>query len=508
MIRSLLEKIGLLRRQSWGERHFLWVLGGSALLFAALSLSIGINQSVWFDEAYSIMLAKQPAAQLVHLTALDTHPPFYYLLLKGWATVFGWSELALRSLSVLAGALAIVFAGLTARRMFGARVALMALPFVTIAPFLIRYGFEIRMYALAALIGMMATYVLVRAWQAKPGQDQRTLYVVYALLVALGMYTLYYLAVLWIAHFLWLVWMSVRAKEPLKKVIKAPWFLAYLASIALFLPWLPAFLSQLGNGALAAISQPLTTENLVGIVSFEFLYRPSWQLGAVLSLVVVGVIALLVFLTIRAFGVVPTKQRPYLVLLAWYMLVPVLLVAAVSIFRPMYVERYLAHVAIGGMLYVGVIVALTYTKVARKIKVASLALLFVTMLGVMQLAHVGNYNFQRLQKPTVREAAVAVQPCAQGTTVFAADPYIAIELAYYLPDCQIYFYSQDTALRGGYASLSQSPLRISDPQKELAQSKQIQYVYYGDPALMLPPTLKQTLQADFGALHVRTLSAE
>ena len=508
MIRSLLEKIGLLRRQTWGERHFVWVVGGAALVFAALSLSIGLNQSVWFDEAYSIMLAKQPAVQLVHLTALDTHPPFYYLLLKGWATLFGWSELALRSLSVLAAVLAVVFAGLTARRMFGARVALMALPFIVLAPFLIRYGFEIRMYALATLIGMMATYVLVRAWQTRPGRDQWMLYVVYATLVALGMYTLYYLAVLWVAHFAWLAWMSFKEKRPLKERLRASWLLAYLASIALFLPWLPAFLSQLNNGALAAISQPLTIENLAGIVSFEFLYRPSWQLGAFLSLVTVGIIALLAYLSVRGFKAVSSKQRPYLVLLAWYMLVPVVIVALVSILRPMYVERYLAHVAIGGMLYIGVIVALTYDKASRGIKTASVALLFVMAMGVMQLANMGNYNFQRLQKPMVKEAAAAVQQCAQGTTVLAADPYVAIELAYYLPDCQIYFYSKDATLRGGYALLSQSPLRIGDPQKELAQSKQVYYVYYGDPALALPASLKQTRQADFDALHVGTFNAE
>ena len=126
----------------------------------------------------------------------------------------------------------------------------------------------------------------------------------------------------------------------------------------------------------------------------------------------------------------------------------------------------------------------------------------------MQLSSTGNYNFQRLQKPMIKEAAATMQSCAQGTTVLAADPYVAIELAYYLPDCQIYFYSKDATLRGGYAPLSQSPLRIGDPQKELAQSKQVYYVYYGDPTLMLPATLRQTHQADFDALHVRAFSAE
>jgi len=38
---------------------------------------------------------------MLRLTALDTHPPFYYLILKMWGNLFGWGELALRSLSAI-----------------------------------------------------------------------------------------------------------------------------------------------------------------------------------------------------------------------------------------------------------------------------------------------------------------------------------------------------------------------------------------------------------------------
>jgi uncharacterized membrane protein len=479
-----------------------------AVVFAVLSFSIGVGQSVWFDEAYSIMLAKQPAAQLVHLTSVDTHPPFFYLLLKGWASIFGWSEATLRSLSVLSVALAVFVAGLTARRMFSARIAVLALPFIALAPFLMRYGFEIRMYAFASLVGILATYVLVRAIQTKAGRDQWLLYGIYAALVALGMYTLYYLAVLWIAHALWMIWRAVKQKQPLKKWIREPWAAAYGIAILLFLPWLPAFVSQLSNGALAAISQPLTVDNLVGIVSFEFLYRPSWQLGAFASLVIVAVIVALVYMTMRAFRVAGKVQRPYLALLLWYIAVPVSIVALVSLLRPMYVERYLAHVAIGGMLYVGVISALLVNAKVAWAKRIYCGLLVVLVFGIVQLAAVGNFNFQRLQTPMVRQAAASIPSCGNEETVFAADPYTAIELAYYLPKCQIYFYSADIVLKGGYAPLSKSPLRIGDPQRELASSSKIYYVYYGDAKLPMPSRLYEQGQRDFDALHVRTLSVE
>src|SRR5688500_7158988 len=102
MIRHIFERIFHVQQQPWVERYFVLILIIGAIVSMLVSLALGLSQSVWFDEAYSIMVAKQPIDQLLHLSAVDTHPPLYYLLLKAWAGVFGWSEFALRSLSVIA----------------------------------------------------------------------------------------------------------------------------------------------------------------------------------------------------------------------------------------------------------------------------------------------------------------------------------------------------------------------------------------------------------------------
>ena len=303
MIKQTLARLLHLSRPTWAERYFIVILILGAVLAMLISLSIGLAQSVWFDEAYSIMLAKQQAGELLRLTGLDTHPPLYYLLLKAWAGLFGWSEVALRSLSVLAMGGAVIFAGLLVKRLFGVRAALITLPFVVLAPFLLRYGFEIRMYSLASLIGVAATYVLVSALSAK-GRKQWVLYSIYAVLVALGVYTLYYLALLWVAHVVWLLWLWRREKRPLAK---APWLLALAGSVVLFLPWLPTFISQVGNGALAPISQAMTLENILGIISFGFVYQPVWQLTAAVSLLVLFVIITASYVVVRAFKAADKK---------------------------------------------------------------------------------------------------------------------------------------------------------------------------------------------------------
>ncbi|MEP7204949.1 MAG: glycosyltransferase family 39 protein [Candidatus Saccharibacteria bacterium] len=506
MIKSFLRRLLRVKKLSWFERHFIGVIIGAALVAMVISLAIGLAQSVWFDEAYSILVAKQPLGNLLYLTSVDTHPPLYYLLLKGWASIFGWSELALRSLSVLAMGGAVVFGGLLVRRTFGTKLALTTLPFVVLSPMLLRYGFELRPYALASLIGIAATYLLIMALESKTTRTKWLLFGVYSLLVALGMYTLYYTALLWLAHLVWLVWLNRRGDR--RPLIRAPWMGAFMVSVVLFLPWLPTFIGQISNGALAPISQPMTLDNLIGIVSFSFVYQPVWQLSPLLSLVIVFVLMGLSYFSIRSFKLVGKAQRPYLLLLALYVLVPVMVLTLVSLVRPMYVERYLSHILIGGSLFVGVAVAIVTQRSKIVVKAVAGLMLIILIVGVGRLAQVGNYNFQRLQKPTVGAVADILKPCDESTTILAADPYVAIELSYYLPNCQIHYYSPYDKLGGGYAPLSGSPLRVSQSRQQLSATRPLYYVHYGETQLEMPLGLRESSRLQFDALTVSRFSVE
>lgn len=487
------------------ERYFTATLLLVALGSMIVSLMIGLQQSVWFDEAYSVFVAKQPVLDVIYYSSVDVHPPFYYLLLKVWAGMFGWGELALRSLSVLAMGGAVVLSGLLLKRMFGVRVAIMALPFIALSPLLLRFGFEIRMYAMASLIGIAATYVLVCALEMKTRSRQWRLYALYALLIALGGYTSYLLALLWSAHLVWLVCRAYRERRP---IVKTPWFVALVGGAALFAPWVPVLVTQIGNGSTATVLQQMTLENLAGIVSFAFLYQPVWQLdgfGTILLLFIGTILG--VFVT-RAFKKASKKERDYLWLLVLYLLVPVVVLALVSLMRPIYIERYISHVAIGGLLLFGVVTAYSVKKASTWTRLFGVILYAMLLLGVGQLAKVGNTNYQQLQKPSIGAAAQGIGNCHPNTTILAADPYVAVELSYYLSSCEIRFYSASDTLVGGYAPLANSSLRIAHPADELANSSKLQYIYYGKPRLTMPSNLVEASHDTYGSLNVDTFVAE
>lgn len=497
MVRSIL-KINITHKND--ETIFRLILAIAALTAGIISLSIGLRQSVWFDEAYSVLVAQQSLGELLRLTALDTHPPLYYLLLKGWASVFGWDELSLRLSSVLCMILALIIGGLLLRKMFGAKIAIGGVLTMMLAPLLLRYGFEIRMYASASLVGVAATYALYSAWKARPQKHKVAWLAVYGLLVAAGTYLLYYLVFVWIAHVVWLLHMHVKCKRSWKLLV--PFVSAYMGASMLFVPWLPTFFSQISNGALAPIGRPLNLDQLIGVGTFNLVYQPLHMVSVGLTILIVAVIISIVWLVSRA-KIQLRDRHAELMLITLYFIIPIVLLMIISLFRSMYTERYLSHIAISMIMLMGVVTAAAFVQIwSDKLRAAVVGcVIFGTLaIGTVQLAVLGNFNFQRLQTPTLNQVAASLSDCAPGYKLLTADPYVKIELGYYLPDCSLYFVSPWSALGGGYAPLSGSPYQVMDTNK--LDDKRLIYIYYDTPDQQLPKRYTEMSRGRYGAINI------
>lgn len=166
-----------------------WIILG-AILLLALSLRIyGLGtRDLWYDEAFSFFLAKQPPAEIVSGTAADTEPPLYYFLLHLWLNL-GESPLTLRLLSVLIsmGIVGVVF-DLT-RRLAGFEAGLWAALLTAIAPFQIYHAQELRMYGLVALAQLTYFWFFIRLQQLEQGKRSIGLWVGLALSGAAAMYS-------------------------------------------------------------------------------------------------------------------------------------------------------------------------------------------------------------------------------------------------------------------------------------------------------------------------------
>lgn len=125
---------------------------------AALRLyGIG-HQSLWFDEAYTVMLVKLPLGRMLSTIAKTESTPYlYYLLAWIWTHIFGRGAADLRALSALLGTAAVPIAYLaTAKLLENRRAAFSVAALATFNPLLIWYSQEARAYELLVLTGAVS----------------------------------------------------------------------------------------------------------------------------------------------------------------------------------------------------------------------------------------------------------------------------------------------------------------------------------------------------------------
>lgn len=135
------------------------------LIIGLVMRFVQINQSLWLDEAIGAIAAKN--FSYTHLITdflkSDNHPPLYYLVLKFWTSVFGYSEISLRLPSILFGLGTIYLTYLIAKTITKSKyIPIVAAFLVSISSFFIYYSQEARMYAMAAFLASLAIYAYIK----------------------------------------------------------------------------------------------------------------------------------------------------------------------------------------------------------------------------------------------------------------------------------------------------------------------------------------------------------
>lgn len=135
------------------------------LLWALIFRVAGIDQPLWYDEAYTAMLVRLPFGDMITATQNDVHPPTWYVITRAFTSLLGITEWTLRLPSLMLGLLAIYLAWRLAEHFVGDSGALVVSGLMAVAPFEIYYSTEARMYALLSVAVLLATLGIVeRRW--------------------------------------------------------------------------------------------------------------------------------------------------------------------------------------------------------------------------------------------------------------------------------------------------------------------------------------------------------
>ncbi len=131
------------------------------LILGLILRLISVNQSLWLDEAIGALAVKNLSYYdlITSFLTVDNHPPLYYLLLKHWSGIFGYSEIALRAPSIIFGLGTIYFVYLIGRKIFDSEKAgLIAAALLSTSQLHVYYSQEARMYSMAAFLAVAAFY--------------------------------------------------------------------------------------------------------------------------------------------------------------------------------------------------------------------------------------------------------------------------------------------------------------------------------------------------------------
>ena len=222
-----------------------WSLLAAVLLatfYFATSIYVAIHRLFWFDEFFTVRIAQLPTWMSIWTAlghASDSLPPFYYMLVRGFGTLFGRSEVIARMPSALAMAAGLLLTFDCARRLTDGLHGLIAFSVLTCS-FLPYYGYEARSYAIYFMFAALGLWVWTRA------APNRRSAIFFGAALFLGV-TMHYYAVMCLAPYaLWEVLRWKFGQRPSAKLIAG--FLGVVVPAALLSPLIISFSHKFSSG--------------------------------------------------------------------------------------------------------------------------------------------------------------------------------------------------------------------------------------------------------------------
>lgn len=285
--------------------------------FALAAYHLG-TKSLWLDESVSADHGRLGLSGLWSvITSHDPNMGLYYVLLHFWVRVFGYSEAAVRSMTVVLAGFAVPVMYLLGRRLFGRGAGLIAAFALAIAPFFVQYEQTARSYALLVALVLLSSYLFVTELE----RHSPVTLAGYALVSVLAVYTHYFALLVLLVQALTLL--AVRRRDAFNR----RWLTAAAAIVLLSVP-AAVFAHRSGTGNISWIRSP-------GLADLAHL--PSDLAGGRLLALVLAVLAVYGF--VRALADSLRWQVGFVA--AWLVVPPIVVFAESRVRQPLFVVYYL-----------------------------------------------------------------------------------------------------------------------------------------------------------------------
>ncbi len=233
------------------------------------------NQVVQAPELqkYQRLKPESTAADTLHALAVEDqiHPPFYYLIARGWMQLFGSSIIASRSLPVLLSLFSLPLMYALGLELFESHgVALLATTFIAISPFSILFAQTARQYSLFTVFIIFSSYLLLKAIHS----NRAIFWILYTLVSTLGFYThlLFSLTLTSQAAYIFLLSSSPPLSKYRPSKILWKFLIAFAIIILAYSPWITVVLTdyQHVKGTISWMIQTISLGDLLQMWRFNF----------------------------------------------------------------------------------------------------------------------------------------------------------------------------------------------------------------------------------------------
>lgn len=340
--RILIDKMNKLK--SLNKCIYLYVV---IALLGIMYISLCFNHNIWTDEAFTLQVMREARSvpAVWEYIKHDSHPPFYYLMVRVFTLIFGESILSVKVFSIIPMLLTMGFGPVVLYKKMGFKIALMYEVLLGTLPCLMEYAIQPRMYTWAMLFVTLCGFF---GYKAVLLEGRIKDFILFALFGTLSAYTHYFAfaAVLWIYGIAFLIVIYKRTKRYI-----LGWLLVCLCSALMYLPWFKAMAVQVSTGDENWIDPVYNFKTILGY--FNWLV----DIDIPCQSVAFGVLFLLSIILL-----VINHKNSEIKVAIYSLLIPVLVVVtgvvlSVAI-RPIFVMRYIVPAA--GLLCIFLAISFSY----------------------------------------------------------------------------------------------------------------------------------------------------
>ena len=255
-----------------------------SLIECLVLLIIAIVLRFWYmgktdlggDESFSLFISLQSMPDIVTLLCKGDNPPLWEILLHFWIRIFGVSEIAIRSLSLVFSALTIIPIYLLGERYLHRLAGIAASLFYCFSTFSIYMAHECRVYSLIAFL--TASSVLLFVSIVKSPKTFK-----FILLTLTNMLLMYghYLSI-WIIVMEFIITLAIK---PIRQKIWKPYLIHAAVLVLLFTPMFPVLFNRFMDSGINGTWIEKTT-------SPEALYDFLWRMCNVPVTTVIAIVIL------------------------------------------------------------------------------------------------------------------------------------------------------------------------------------------------------------------------